>query len=183
MRALPALVLLIGAVSAHARVWTVDPAQSDIRFGSEWNGQKIEGRFAKWSAAIRFDPADLTSASVTVTVDLASASTGDRTVNASLPGEDWFAVKTTPTARFTSTSISATGPNRYLARGLLELRGRKVPVELPFTLGIAGDVATMTGATQLDRRSFGIGMDSDAQGTWVAFPVPVRVRVVARRTG
>jgi polyisoprenoid-binding protein YceI len=183
MRALLAVLALLLALPAAAAQWTMDPARSEIRFGSEWNGQPIEGRFGKFQASIRFDPDDLKSAAVTVIVDLASATTGDRTVNSSLPGEDWFAVKAAPTARFTTTSISATGEGRYLARGTLELRGRKVPVELPFRLSIKGSEAVMEGTTRLDRRAFDIGMQSDAKGAWVVFPVPLSVRVVARRAG
>jgi polyisoprenoid-binding protein YceI len=181
VRRLALLAAALLAAPAPASSWTVDPARSAIRFGSEWNGQKIEGRFGRFTASIRFDPADLTASDVNVMVDLASASTGDRTVDAALPGADWFAVKAAPTARFTSREIRAAGPDRYVASGTLELRGRKVPVELPFTLRIAGDTATVEGSTRLDRRAFGIGMQSDAAGSWVVFPVPVTIRVVARR--
>jgi polyisoprenoid-binding protein YceI len=182
MRAL-ILAAALAAAPVSAATWNVVPAQSEIRFASEWNGQKVDGRFARWSAAIRFDPEDLKATAVTVTVDLASASTGDKTVNSSLPGDDWLAVKAAPIARFTTTTVTATGPGRYLARGSLELRGKKVPVDLPFTLSVKDNVATMVGTARLDRRAFGIGMESDAAGTWVVFPVPVTVRVVARRAG
>ncbi|MFQ3595053.1 MAG: YceI family protein [Sphingomonadaceae bacterium] len=183
MKRLILAALLLLAAPAAASQWKMDPARSEIRFGSEWNGQAVEGRFAKFQTNIRFDPDDLASAAVSAVIDLASATTGDKTVNASLPGDDWFAVKAAPTARFATTSISATGDGRYLARGTLELRGKKVPVELPFRLSIKGDEAVMEGTTRLDRRAFDIGMQSDARGSWVVFPVPVTVRVVARRAG
>ncbi|QMW21464.1 YceI family protein [Sandaracinobacteroides saxicola] len=176
------LSLLLLASPALASGWAMVPAQSSLGFSSEWNGAVVQGRFARFSTTISFDPAKLSAARVSAVIDLTSASTGDKTVNGSLPGEDWFAVAKAREARFVGTAIVAGArPGAYVARGTLTLRGVAVPVELPFTLSIAGDVATMAGTARLDRRSFRIGMESDAAGTWVAFPVPVTVRIVARR--
>jgi polyisoprenoid-binding protein YceI len=143
----------------------------------------VEGRFPKFDARIRFDPARLAEASIAVDVDLAAATTSDRTVNSSLPQADWFDVRRASTARFVSTDVRSTGPGRYVATGTLTLRGRSVPVSLPFTLAIEGHVATVQGETRLDRRAFGIGAESDPRGQWVGFAVPVRVRLEARRQG
>lgn len=176
---LAALILL--AAPASASQWTVVPAQSSLTFESVWNGDTIVGRFPKFNASIRFDPAKLADAKVDAVIDLTAATTGDKTANGSLPGDDWFAVKKAPTARFTSTSITQTKPGHYVAKGTLAMRGFVAPVTLPFTLAITGDTAVMAGETRLDRRSFKIGMDSDASGSWVAFPVSVKVKIVAKR--
>lgn len=181
MRAIAALLILLVAAPAAASDWLVVPAQSGIAFSPGWNGEAVEGRFPKFSAAIRFDPAKLAQARVDVSIDLAAATTNDKTVNASLPGADWFDVKKHPVARFQSTSITQVKPGQYLAKGTLSLRGVSVPVSLPFTLSIQGNTAVMTGQTSLDRRSFRIGMESDAPGAWVAFPVPVKIRITATR--
>ncbi|MCG2841507.1 YceI family protein [Sandaracinobacter sp. RS1-74] len=175
-----ALSFLLAAPAAASQ-WAVVPAQSAIGFTAEWNGQKVEGRFPKFAADIRFDPAKPGEAKVDATIDLAAATTPDRTVNGSLPGADWFDVKKTPTARFQSTSITQVKPGQYLAKGTLTMRGVSVPVSLPFTLNITGDTAVMQGQTVLDRRSFRIGQDSDAAGTWVGFKVPVKVNIRATR--
>ncbi len=180
-RALVLALLLLTAAPAPAFDWKVDPARSAIGFSSDWNGATVKGRFAKWAASIRFDPAKLADARIDVTIDLASAVTGDQTVDGSLPGADWLAVKTVPTARFTSSSVKAAGPGRYVAVGTLTLRGKAVPVTLPFNLTITGNTAAMGGTVTLDRRHFGIGMESDAAGRYVAFPVPVTIAVAATR--
>lgn len=179
MKAAVALALLLAAVPATAAKWTVAPAQSRIGFTATWLGKPVEGVFRNWSAAIDFDPAAPAKAAVAVTVDLASVSTGDRTVDGSLPEADWFAVASGRTARFVATRITAQGPGRFVASGTLTIRGQAVPVTMPFTLAIAGRTATMTGRLQLDRRAWKLGMGSDATAEYVAFAVPVAVRVVA----
>lgn len=169
--------------AAAAPVWRVDPRASSILFRSSYAGTNVAGRFMRWTAAIVFDPARPESGKVTVDVDLASASTGDGQVDPQLPTADWLAAAAAPRARFSTQSIAAAGPGRYLARGTLTLKGVSVPVTLPFTLTIRGASAVMAGTAQLDRRALKLGLGSDAAGQWVPFAVPVEVRVAATRGG
>ncbi len=181
MRRALALLLLLAAVPAAASKWTVVPATSSIGFKATWLGKPVLGQFGKWTAAIDFDPAAPARARIAVDVDLASASTGDRTVDGALPGDDWFAVKAARTARFVATRVTAAGPNRFVAAGTLTIRGVAVPVTLPFALTVKGNDALMTGQVQLDRRAWKLGMGSDATAEYVDFAVPLTVRVTAKR--
>lgn len=181
IRLAPLLAALAIAAPASASNWAVVPAQSSLTFSAKWNGADIEGRFPKFTAAIAFDPAKLAEARVDAVIDLSAATTADKQVNGSLPGSDWFDVKKAPTARFQATSFTQVKPGQYLAKGTLTMRGLSVPVSLPFTLAINGNTAVMAGQTVLDRRSFKIGMESDAEGAWVGFPVPVKVKITAVR--
>ncbi len=169
------------AAPAAASGWAVVPAQSSLTFSSKWNGADIEGRFPRFSAAITFDPAKLAQARVDAVIDLSAATASDKTVNGSLPGSDWFDVKKAPAARFQATGFTQVKPGQYVAKGTVTMRGLSVPVTLPFALAINGNTAVMSGQTVLDRRSFRIGMDSDAEGAWVGFPVPVKVKITAVR--
>ena len=181
MRAALVSIALLAAAPVAANDWDVVPAQSSLGFGATWNGQAVEGKFPKFAATIRFDPAKLAEARIDVVIDMTAATTTDKTVNSSLPGPDWFDVKKYPTARFTSTSVTQVKPGQYVAKGTLSLKGVAAPVSLPFTLAIKGNSAVMAGQTTVDRRSFKIGMESDAGGDWVAFPVPIKVRITATR--
>lgn len=178
---LGAAFLLLLAAPVAASQWVVLPERSSLGFTAEWNGRAIAGNFPRFQADIRFDPANLEQARVVATIDLAAATADDSTVKASLSGPDWFDVKKASVARFQSSDIRAVKPGHYVARGQLLLRGRSVPVSLPFTLSITGDMAVMNGRVTLDRRQFGIGMESDPSATWVGHGVPVRVRIHARR--
>ena len=65
-------------------------------------GNTVEGSFADWTAAIRFDPdiAEGPAGDVTVTVAIASLTLGS--VSAQAMGGDYFDVQTFPTATFTA---------------------------------------------------------------------------------
>lgn len=180
MRGIAAL-LLLAAAPAAAVPWTVQPSQSRIGFTATWLGKAVPGSFRSWSAVIDFDAAKPAAARIAVTIDLASVVTGDKTVDGSLPGDDWFDTKAVRTAKFVATKVAAAGPGKFVATGTLTIRGRAVPVTLPFTLKQVGDTATVTGEARVDRRAWQIGVESDAAADYVAFAVPIAVRVVAKR--
>lgn len=177
---LTAAGLLLGlATAAGAKPWVVDARQSSITFSGQHVGKNFQGSFESWQAEIDFDPTRLDAAKVAVTIDLASASTGDAMYDKTLPSADWFDVARARQAKFVATKITRTGGSAYIADGQLTIRGKAVPVRLPFTLAIKGNTATMTGKTTLKRTVWGIGSGSDAKGDWVSLEIPVQVKVVA----
>ena len=167
------------APAAQARPYAVDKSASRLGFTAAMNGEAFQGSFRRWDAAIDFDPANLKASRATVTVDMASASTGDGGRDEALPSGDWFAAKRHPKATFVSRAITRTGPNRYAAAGDLTIRGVKRPVVLPFTLAIAGNTAKMNGRLVLDRTTFGVGQGQWRTGAAVATQVTVNVAVTA----
>lgn len=113
-----------------------------------------------------------------MTVDIASASTGDRTRDGTLSGRDWLGAGQHPRATFVTRAITRTGPNRYRAAGDLTIRGVRRQVVLPFSLQLNGTTARMQGRLTLDRNSFGVGRGQAASA--VAPQVTVLVDLTAR---
>lgn len=142
--------------------WTV-ASGGRLGFTARWNGEAIDGRFSRWRAAIRFSPDELARSRIRVTVDLASADTGDGQRDDSLKSSDFFDTGAHPSAVFTARDIRHLGGDRYEARGTLDLRGVSKPATLRFTLRIDGDKARVTGTARVDRTAFGVG-----QGEWAA---------------
>lgn len=166
------------ATQAVADTWIVRQSASSLGFHTAWSQGPVDGRFGKWKAAILFGPEALDTSSVDVTIDMASAKTGVDDTESALPGTDWFSVAAHPTATFKASRFRHLGGNRYEASGTLSLRGVSRPLKLPFTLSIAGDVATMTGKATIDRTVFGVG-----QGEWAAttdLPAAVSVTVAIK---
>ena len=155
--------------------WTVRSG-STLGFVSSWSGAPVEGRFERWTADIVFSPAALDRSRIAVTVDMASARTGDAQRDSSLPGDDWFDAAAHPKATFTATRIEALGPERYVAHGVLELRGVRRPVDLRFRLRLNGARAEVSGQASLDRTSFGVGRGAFAG----VDQIPAKVGVVIR---
>jgi polyisoprenoid-binding protein YceI len=108
------LVLLLALALpglAAATDYTVQPAASTLGFSGTFQGESFDGSFGQWTAAIRYDPADLAHAAFDVTVSLASVNTGDSDRDSALPGSDFFNVATYPTAHFVTTGFRRNGAN------------------------------------------------------------------------
>lgn len=179
---LATVVLLLAFVpNAHATTWTVVSGENRIGFSGTHAGRAFKGSFEKWQAVIKFDPADLAGSKATVTVDLASARTGDTTYDKTLPTVDWFDIAKTPTGVFETNSFRAVGGDKFEASGTLSIRGFNVPVTLAFEFKASGETAKLVGRTMLNRLDFGIGKGSDAPGEWVGLEVPVEVSVTLKK--
>ena len=142
--------------------WTVMPG-GRLGFTARWNGEAVRGSFGRWRAAIRFSRDDLAKSNIRVTVDLASADTGDGQRDDSLKSSDFFNVTAQPSAVFTARDIRHIDGDHYKACGTLALRGVSKPATLRFTLQIEDSKARVAGTARIDRTAFGVG-----QGEWAA---------------
>jgi polyisoprenoid-binding protein YceI len=170
------------APTATAPAWTVDHSASTLGFAGVAQDSPFTGTFGKWDATILFDPANLGASEATVTVDTATAKTGEADKDGPLLDENWLAAAAFPTATFKTTSIKSTGANAYVADGTLTIRGISQPASLPFTLEITGNDAKMKGSMALDRSSFSLG-DGAYQDHSVDPKVTVNVELTAHRAG
>ena len=160
--------------------WTVQKG-GVLAFTIDWSGSAIEGRFTRWTADILFSPEALDRSKLTVSIDMASAATGDDQRDQSLPSGDFFDTAEHPKATFTATKFRKTGEGQYVADGTLDLRGVKKPLSLPFSLKIVGDTATARGVTSLDRTAFGVGQGEWASTDQIAGKVQVSFSLTAKR--
>ena len=137
-------------------VWAIQPGG---RLGfSLGNGDgTLRGSFSDWSGTIRFDPDHPETAAIRIDVKLASASLGDATQDEMLQGGDFFGTSANPTATWRSTSVRASGPNRFTAQGTLSLKGASHPQSLTFTLSGNGLKRRVEGSGTIDRAAFGVG--------------------------
>jgi polyisoprenoid-binding protein YceI len=174
---------LLAALPAQAADWQVDPAKSHLGFSGIQTGVKFQGSFGKWQAEISFDPTHPEAGHAKVTIDLASARTGDTQRDTALPQPEWFDTASHPQASFEADHFIAKGGDAYEAPGKLTIRGTAKDVVLPFTLAISGDQATAKGHLSLVRSDFGIGQGPWSTGQWVALEAGVDVDLTATRIG
>jgi polyisoprenoid-binding protein YceI len=166
---------------APAPAWTVDQRASSIAFTGSMDGSAFRGTFTRWSAAIRFDPNNLAGSSARVIVEPASVNSGDGSRDATLKEGDWFDTARSPQVVFQTSAIRAVAPGRYEAVGTLSVKGRAVPLTLPFTLAVTGAQADMRATISLDRTRLGLGAQFDPTGAQVAKAVSVAIAVRATR--
>ncbi|MCF3936025.1 cytochrome b/b6 domain-containing protein [Acuticoccus sp. M5D2P5] len=165
---------------AGSNTWTLVPETSLVTFSFTFQGAEVKGAIGSFSADIVFDESDLPGSHIAAAFDLSSASIeGTAVTKNQLLGADGLAVETDPVARFEADTINAVSGDSYIAQGTLTLRGKAVPVSLPFTLAIADGAAVADGSVSLDRTTFDIGVKNDPDGSWIAPEVIVRVHIEA----
>ncbi|MEM7525930.1 MAG: YceI family protein [Pseudomonadota bacterium] len=150
--------------AAAGGLYRVDPAHAIV---SMWIGHlglsRYPGRFADVSGALRFDPEDPTASRLEIEIPARSIDLPDKSLEATIRGEDWLDARTHPTIRFVSTAAERLDEATGRVTGDLTIRGvtRAVTLDVayngsapnPFnrreTLGFSA-----TGA--IDRAAFGM---------------------------
>ncbi|MBM0104468.1 YceI family protein [Steroidobacter sp. S1-65] len=152
---------LAAMLAFAAAQWSMQPKESKLTFVGEQAGAQFEGAFEKFTADIRFDPADLTASRFDVKIDTASVNTQDGERDDTIKSADLFDVKRFPTARYVADKFTSRGGNKYSATGKLTLRNvtRDVPIEFTFENKDGG--AWLKGSARIKRLDFGVG-----QGDW-----------------
>jgi polyisoprenoid-binding protein YceI len=173
-RCLSILLALLAAPAVFAAQWQVGEGAS-LAFAGRYQGEGFAGRFQRFDAQIDFDGNALASASFTVEVDLASASTGNEDYDSTVVGPEFFDVERFPTARFVTTAFRKTGDRSYEADATLTLRDRSQPVLFPFTFVRDGDSARLTATVVLKRLDYEIGTGDWSDTELIANEVEVRV--------
>jgi polyisoprenoid-binding protein YceI len=179
MKTLAASVLALGLalpLAAGAADYAVDPAQSKLGFSGSYQGTGFDGSFGKWTAAINYDPANLAASKFDVTVDLASARTGDSDRDGALPGSDFFDVAKYPQAHFVTTGFRRNGA-QVIADGTLTLKGVSKPVSLAVTFAPQGGGAVLDVAGTLKRLDFGVGGGDYADTSVIGADVKVNAHL------
>ena len=142
----------------------IDTDKSSLSFVFHEMGVPITGHFKRFSAQLRFDPAQATKASAALDLDLASIDAGSDEANDEVVGPLWFNTKDFPQARFVASSVKALGGNRYSLSGKLTIKGHTQPIEAPFTFTPDAAGGAFDGAFALKRADFAIG-----EGMWADY--------------
>jgi len=176
-----ALAAVLTANPLHAADY-VQARGSALAFASMYDGMVFTGQFPQFQTTLHFDPDDLASARLDVTIPLASAMTGNNERDSTLKTSDFFNIARFASARYTATSFRDLGRGRYAADGTLELKGIEKPVTLTFTWA-PGTPAILTGNARLRRLDFGVGIndwaDTKTIPDEVAIATKVRLRMAA----
>ena len=165
----PSLAAPVSATPTEAVEFKVDPLHSGVLFRIEhMQVSAFYGRFTGLSGRYALDADDPSKCEVQITIDTASADSGNEDRDKHIRSPDFLNVKQFPVATFRSTSIVAAKGSKsdrrtYSVSGVLDLRGVQGEVTFPMTLIGAkvtpmGHRSGLEGKLTIDRRKF--GMDS-----------------------
>lgn len=176
--------LLIGLTlpfSAFAAVWRVDAERSFVEFSALYGKDEIKGRFPRFTADIRLDPEHPREGVISAVVSMRDVAVEDDDAAEHLPKAEWLDTERYPEARFTGTEIRAAGEGRYVAKGMLTLKGVSFPLALPFTLALSDDrsSARAEAAATVSRLAYRIGLGEWEDASVLADAVRLRIVVVA----
>jgi polyisoprenoid-binding protein YceI len=173
---------LLGVSPALAQQKLV-PADSQISFVTKQMGVPLDGHFKKFDAKVTFNPAQLASSHITLSVDTASATLGAAETDAEMPKATWFNVPKFPQATFQSSSIKALGGGKYEVAGKLSIKGTSRDVIAPVTVVQNGANTTASGTLTIQRLTYKIGENEWADTSMVADDVQVKFKLVLTGVG
>jgi polyisoprenoid-binding protein YceI len=168
--------------------WSADPAKSTLEFSFVQAGAQTTGRFAKFTTAVDFSPADLAHARFDVAIDVASVDTRDQERDAQLRSAELFDSAKFAKAQFVATQFTAKA-SAFEGLGKLTLRGVTRDVPLSFTFQPATEagqtVAWLKGSATIKRLDFGVGQGEWQSTDWVGNEVKIafNLRLVPRAAG
>ena len=142
--------------------WSIDPTHSQIGFAvRHLMISTVKGRFAGFTGTVDLDPADLTTASMQVTIDAASIDTRTADRDNHLRSADFFDVERFPALAYVSRGVERSG-DEYRVIGDLTIRD--VTREVPLTVSFEGEAQDLWGGQRmaftatgtLNRTAFGL---------------------------
>jgi polyisoprenoid-binding protein YceI len=178
-----ALLVAQPAIAQVAAQQKLNPAQSEVGFQFKQMGVPVDGKFTKFDAQVSFDTAKLATSKVNFTVDIASATLGDKATDTELPKATWFNTAKFPQASFASSSIKALGAGKFEVAGKLSIKGVAQDVVIPVTMTQAAAVTTAVGTFPMKRLTYKIGEGEWADTSMVADPVQVKFKLALTGIG
>ena len=168
--ALLALALAAAPVEAAPLRFRVLPDASELGFHATSRLANADGRFARFDGEVLADPADLSTARVSMKVDAASIDTGIRRRDNHLRSEDFLHVDRFPAITFESTRVERS-ERRLVLMGRLTLRGVTKEIAVPMEVTVTGNRLEARGQLDINRGDYGINYDSSLN------PIGQRVRI------
>jgi polyisoprenoid-binding protein YceI len=179
MKFLAVIMLLLFALPAQAKEWTIDYANSKLTFEGAQGGQPFTGSFSTYLASVDFDPRNPATAKIEVAIDMRSARTGDKQKDDALPQKEWFDSTVHQQAQLFGVKIRKIADSKFEASGKLTIKNITHDVTIPFTMTSDRDGQRVNGEVTIDRTQFDIGTGQWATDQFVAKPVKIVFSLMA----
>ena len=155
------IIALFVAVLSFGQSYTPTDAGSKVYFVIKNFGINTGGTFDGVAGSITFDPANLSTASFTVSVDAKTVDTDIEGRDNHLRKAEYFDVEKYPKISFRSTKVTATNKDGYLYMfGVITIKNVSKEISFPFTQTNKDDGILFKGDFKLNRKDFGVGGNS-----------------------
>ena len=154
---------------------------TELKFVASQADVPVEGRFGRFSADVDFDPTKPDQGRVNIAIDVASVDTGSADANDMLRGREFFDAGHYPQATFVSKAIVAEGGGKFRASGQFTLKGRSLPLAVPFTARGDGGGLWLEGSVPVSRLAYQVGQGEWADTGTLADPVLIRFKLYLPR--
>lgn len=183
-----ATAFLLAAAPLRAADYAIDVAKSAVGFSVPVMGvSKVKGTFPDYDITLHAGKArDLSQASVTAVIRMASVHTSKPDWDTKLRSPDWFDTAQYPEIRFRSRSVRTAG-DHWEATGPITLHGVTRDIVLPFTIKGrfedpgADPVLSVHASVVLDRRQFGMDWKNNSEAKVVGNKVTVDISLSVNR--
>jgi polyisoprenoid-binding protein YceI len=157
--------LALGALGfAHAAAaeplrFRIQPEASEISFRATSRLMNADGRFTRFDGDVVVDPAALTAARVTLTIEAASIETGIAMRDNHLRSSDFFDVERFPTITFQSVRVESAG-RRATVVGRLTVHGVTREIAVPVDVQVSATALVASGEFIVNRGDYGMNYNS-----------------------
>lgn len=166
-----AVLLASAALPAVAgECYSVDPAGGSVYFELRQAGSLFRGAFRRFGGEVCVAERQVTR--IDVWLEPASVETGLPEIDAALNAKEFFDVANYPRIAFVSESVQTRG-DRHVARGTLDLKGKRRNADVPFRLGESGGKPVVSGSFTLDRLDYRIGTGEWSDTRWLGGEVKI----------
>jgi polyisoprenoid-binding protein YceI len=151
-----ALVLLVAGVGRAAEVkFALSGDNTKVTFVGTKPEGKHDGGFKTLTGTAAVDPADPTTLTLAVEIDMNSLYSDDPKLTGHLKTTDFFGVKNNPKSKFVSTKVEKDGAG-YKVFGKLTLVGKTKEVTFPAKITASAGKLTLKSDFKIDRTAWGM---------------------------
>ena len=171
-----AIVLLAANASLPAfgqECYVVDGARGSVSFEVKQAGSPFHGKFRRFGGEVCLSEDRTTR--IDVWLDPASVESGLPEIDAAVKDKEFFAVNQYPRVLYTSKSVDPRGSTQ-LAHGVLEMKGKRRDLDVPFGLQRTGGAPIVSGTLTLNRLDYGIGTGEWSNSQWLGAEVSVEFK-------
>ena len=159
--------------AAAEECYRADAHDGSVSFEVKQAGAPFHGKFARFGGEVCLS--ENSAVRIDLWLDPAAVEAGLPEIDAALKGKEFFAVDQYPRIVFTSRSVETRG-NTQLAHGVLEIKGKRQDLDVPFSLHRAGSRLSVSGTLTLNRLTYGIGTGEWSNTQWLGGEVSVEFR-------